>query len=176
MTGVFQRVLGNRVYVFSLGGARRVLEAEISSGWLHLAWEVLWIFYTDYGLVPPRDKVIDGMTSGTFAHVSLTACQRTDPYADAMVHEAAHLLHSNSAANVRGEPAYAPGVLPLAMDHLFSPALLTVGSLGYQYGRVKETMRLYDHEKTAQMLTQAAGFLFDLLRSLLLNKQAGSRG
>ena len=40
-------------------------------------------------------------------------------------------------------PAWIEAAVPLAIDPEYAPALLTVGSLEYQYGRVREAMSLF---------------------------------
>jgi tetratricopeptide (TPR) repeat protein len=42
-----------------------------------------------------------------------------------------------------GEPRWPEGVLALAIDPLYAPALLTVGSYEYQLGREEEAMRMF---------------------------------
>ena len=62
-----------------------------------------------------------------------------------------------------------PGFFSLAIDPLYAPALLTVGSLEYQHGFVKEAMELFltlarlpdNEEDIAEIIDQAGDFLFD---------------
>ena len=42
-----------------------------------------------------------------------------------------------------GTPSWPSGVVALAIDPLYAPALLTVGSIEYQLGRVEEPMKLF---------------------------------
>src|SRR4030042_973552 len=48
-----------------------------------------------------------------------------------------------SGAKTLPKPEWLPGFLALAIDPLFAPALLTVGSSEYQHGFVKEAMELF---------------------------------
>src|SRR4030067_2809260 len=67
------------------------------------------------------------------------------------------------------KPEWPPGFLALAIDPLFAPALLTVGSLEYQYGFVKEAMDLCltltklpeNEEDLAEIIDKAGNFLLD---------------
>jgi tetratricopeptide (TPR) repeat protein len=62
-----------------------------------------------------------------------------------------------------------PGVLALAIDPLVAPALLTVGSLEYQYGRVEAAMELFltlpslpqDEPELIEIIERADRFLLD---------------
>ncbi len=91
---VVHRELGNRVFVLNLDGARRALDAEISTGFFDGAWKTLWIYFGDYGLAPQAEHLnVSGMSGGTIAQIRLSDYQMTDPYADVTIHEAAHLLH-----------------------------------------------------------------------------------
>ena len=63
----------------------------------------------------------------------------------------------------------APGFLALAIDPLFAPALLTVGSLEYQHGSFKEAMELLlkltnlpeNEEDLHEIIDKAGNFLLD---------------
>jgi hypothetical protein len=48
-----------------------------------------------------------------------------------------------SGAHTLPQPKWPAGFLALAIGPLFAPALLTVGSLEYQHGFVKEAMELF---------------------------------
>lgn len=89
------RELGNRVFVLNAAGARKAIEAELTTSWLHEAWNVFWLFFNDHDLRPEavRRPVFEGITAGTFAHISRSAYEREDGTSDVIVHEAAHLLH-----------------------------------------------------------------------------------
>ncbi len=66
-------------------------------------------------------------------------------------------------------PAWHDAAAPLAIDPSFAPAILAVGSLEYQYGRVEEAMRLFlelttlpaDTEDLAEIIDAAGEFLID---------------
>lgn len=59
--------------------------------------------------------------------------------------------------------------VPLAIDPEYAPAMLTVGSLEYQYGRIEEAMRLFlelttlpdDTEDLPEIIDKAGDFLTD---------------
>jgi len=48
-----------------------------------------------------------------------------------------------SGAETMTKPKWPPGFLALAIDPLFAPALLTVGSLEYQHGFLREAMEMF---------------------------------
>jgi len=64
-------------------------------------------------------------------------------------------------------PAWHDAAAPLAIDPLYAPAMLTVGSLEYQYGRVEEAMALFlelttlpaDTEDLTEIIDTAGDFL-----------------
>jgi tetratricopeptide (TPR) repeat protein len=66
-------------------------------------------------------------------------------------------------------PAWHDAAAPLAIDPEYAPAMLTVGSLEYQYGRVEEAMALFlklttlpaDTEDLAEIIDKAGDFLID---------------
>ena len=66
-------------------------------------------------------------------------------------------------------PTWHDAAAPLAIDPEYAPALLTVGSLEYQYGRVDEAMRLFlklttlsaDTEDLQEIIDKAGDFLID---------------
>lgn len=66
-------------------------------------------------------------------------------------------------------PKWPPGFLALAIDPLFPPALLTVGSSEYQHGFVKEAMELFltltqlpeNEEDLVEIIDKAGNFLLD---------------
>jgi tetratricopeptide (TPR) repeat protein len=67
------------------------------------------------------------------------------------------------------EPRFDSGVLALAIDPLFAPALLTVGSIEYQYGRVDAAMELFmtltslsqDEPDLVEIIDKAGDFLLN---------------
>lgn len=88
------RELARRTFVLNYQGTRAALEAELSTGWLKTAWQVLWACFEDYGLKPAGLQIeCDGLSGGEFAHVRWPAYETSDAYSDVVVHEAAHLLH-----------------------------------------------------------------------------------
>ena len=68
-----------------------------------------------------------------------------------------------------GDPGWRDAAAPLAIDSEFAPAILTVGSLEYQYGRVDEAMSLFlklttllaDLDALPEIIDQAGEFLID---------------
>ena len=66
-------------------------------------------------------------------------------------------------------PAWHDAAAPLAIDPEYAPAMLTVGSLEYQYGRVEEAMTLFlklttlpaDTEDLPEIIDRAGDFLID---------------
>jgi tetratricopeptide (TPR) repeat protein len=65
--------------------------------------------------------------------------------------------------------SWPPGIIPLAIDPLYAPAILTVGSIEYQIGRVDEAMKLFlilttlpkDEEDLTTIIDKAGDFLID---------------
>jgi tetratricopeptide (TPR) repeat protein len=74
-----------------------------------------------------------------------------------------------SGAETLPQSKWPPGFLGLAIDPLFAPALLTVGSLEYQHGFLKEAMELFltltklpeNEEDLAEIIDKAGNFLLD---------------
>ena len=68
-----------------------------------------------------------------------------------------------------GEDGWVQGVLALAIDPLFAPALLTVGSVEYQSGREKQAMEMFtrlttlppDEPDLPETIDKAGDFLLD---------------
>ncbi|MFV1968588.1 MAG: hypothetical protein ACC628_24470 [Pirellulaceae bacterium] len=66
-------------------------------------------------------------------------------------------------------PAWHDAAAPLAIDPEYAPAMLTVGSLEFQYGRVEEAMALFlklatlpaDTEDLTEIIDKAGDFLID---------------
>jgi hypothetical protein len=87
------RELTSRTFVLNFQGTKAAIEAEFSTCFMGSAWRILWGLFADYGFKPDEIEVeCDGL-AGDFAHVRWSAYQTSDPYADVVVHEAAHLLH-----------------------------------------------------------------------------------
>ena len=49
---IAQQEITNRSFVLNLSGGRAGLEAELSTGYTHTAWGVLWACFADFGLIP----------------------------------------------------------------------------------------------------------------------------
>ena len=68
-----------------------------------------------------------------------------------------------------GKSTWPPGFAALAIDPLYAPAILTVGSIEYQAGRTKEAMKLFmtlttlpeDVEDLSIIIDKAGDFLLD---------------
>ncbi|MEA2039848.1 MAG: tetratricopeptide repeat protein [Thermodesulfobacteriota bacterium] len=68
-----------------------------------------------------------------------------------------------------GKSFWPSGVVALAIDPMYAPAILTVGSIEYQIGRVEEAMRLFitltmlpkDEEDLVIIIDKAGDFLLD---------------
>jgi Flp pilus assembly protein TadD len=68
-----------------------------------------------------------------------------------------------------GKSSWPAGVVALAIDPLYAPAILTVGSIEYQLGRAEETMELFmtlatlpkDEEDLTIIIDKAGDFLID---------------
>ncbi len=68
-----------------------------------------------------------------------------------------------------GRSYWPSGVISLAIDPLYAPAILTVGSIEYQVGRIKESMDLFltltklpkDTEELSTIIDKAGDFLID---------------
>jgi tetratricopeptide (TPR) repeat protein len=74
-----------------------------------------------------------------------------------------------AGAETLPEPQWPPGFVALTIDPLFAPALLTVGSLEYLHGFVKEAMELFlaltrlqeSEEDLSEIIDKAGDFLID---------------
>lgn len=87
--------------------------------------------------------------------------------------EIANDLFNDALAKTGGEGfgrSYWPAaVLSLAIDPLYAPAILTVGSIEYQIGRIEEAMNLFltftklpeDEEELSTIIDKAGDFLID---------------
>ena len=87
-------------------------------------------------------------------------------------HDNAHASMLVAQATGRADmvhPAWHDAAAPLAIDPTFAPAMLTVGSLEYQYGRVDEAMKFFlelatmpeDTEDLTEIIDKAGDFLID---------------
>ncbi len=85
---------------------------------------------------------------------------------------ASHAFDSAIAATGKkgfGSPYWPAGVVALTIDPLYAPALLTVGSLEYQCGRIEEAMSLFmrltslpnEEEDLPEIIDKAGDFLLD---------------
>jgi tetratricopeptide (TPR) repeat protein len=90
-------------------------------------------------------------------------------YDSSMASDLFNMALLKSGAETLPQSKWPPGFLALAIDPLFAPALLTVGSLEYQYGFVKEAMELFltltklpeNEEDLAEIIDKAGNFLLD---------------
>jgi len=103
-------------------------------------------------------------------YVNLPAEQRRE--AAQWAHDSAHasMLVAQAVDELdRDHPAWHDVVAPLAIDPEYAPAMLTVGSLEYQYGRVEEAMTLFlklttlpaGTEDLTEITDRAGDFLID---------------
>ena len=90
-------------------------------------------------------------------------------YDSSMASDLFNMALLTSVAETLPQSKWPPGFLALAIDPLFAPALLTVGSSEYQHGFVKEAMELFltltklpeDEEDLAEIIDKAGNFLLD---------------
>lgn len=90
-------------------------------------------------------------------------------YDSSMASDLFNMALLKSGAQTMPQPKWPPGFLALAIDPLFAPALLTVGSLEYQHGFVKEAMELFltlaklpnKEEDLSKIIDKAGNFLLD---------------
>jgi len=88
-------------------------------------------------------------------------------YDSSMASDLFSMVLLKSGAQTLPQPKWPPGFLALAIDPLFAHALLTVGSLEYQHGFVKEAMELFltltklpnNEEDLAKIIDKAGDFL-----------------
>ena len=88
-------------------------------------------------------------------------------YGSSMASDLFNRTLAMSGADTLSSPAWPPGFLALAIDPLYAPALLTVGSLEYQYGYIKEAMELFltltdlpeDEEDLVEIIDKSGDFL-----------------
>jgi tetratricopeptide (TPR) repeat protein len=103
-----------------------------------------------------------------YAHLPAEKRRRAAQWA----HDSAHasMLMAQAVNNPDlVHPAWHDAAAPLAIDAEYAPAMLTVGSLEYQYGRVEEAMELFlklttlpaDTEDLAEIIDKAGDFLID---------------
>ena len=90
-------------------------------------------------------------------------------YDSSMASDLFNMALLTSVAETLPQSKWPPGFLALAIDPLFAPALLTVGSSEYQHGFVKEAMELFltltklpeNEEDLAEIIDKAGNFLLD---------------
>ena len=103
------REFTRRTFVLNFPGARAALEAELSTGFLGTAWQILWAYFGDYGLKPDEIRIeIDGVSGGEFAHVRWSA---TRAYSDVIVHRSGPLAALSEARALRITCSTRPGTL-----------------------------------------------------------------
>ncbi len=90
--------------------------------------------------------------------------------ADFQYHDTIATQMFNKAMRIHEKPAPWPGeVIALAIDPLYAPAILTVGSYEYIYGRIDEAMDLFlslcaipeNTEDISEIIDKAGDFLLD---------------
>ena len=73
-----------------------------SERWLHTAWSLANLYLVSAGCEPlsADAQVIVGLSQGTTCYVSLAYFKETDPCADFIVHEVAHIFHNCKRATI----------------------------------------------------------------------------
>ena len=103
-------------------------------------------------------------------HASQPAVQRRMAAEWAYSHAHASMLMADALEDSDWrDPNCHDAAVPLAIDPEFAPAILTVGSLEYQYGRVDEAMSLFlklttlpaDTDELPEIIDRAGDFLID---------------
>ncbi|WP_250504738.1 hypothetical protein [Caballeronia sp. AZ7_KS35] len=87
--------------------------------WLSTAWKLADIYLDSLGATPLREESarVVGMSQDTTCYVSLAYFRDTDPFADYVVHEAAHVLHNcRRTAIGLAELRSCPNPLDIAFD------------------------------------------------------------
>jgi tetratricopeptide (TPR) repeat protein len=126
--------------------------------------------YTSFFVSIRRDSDLKSLRK-EYAHVASQERRMAAQweYDSAMASDLFSMARINSGAEMLPQPKWPPGFLALAIDPLFAPALLTVGSLEYQHGFVKEAIELFltlttlpeDEEDLAEIIDKAGDFLID---------------
>jgi tetratricopeptide (TPR) repeat protein len=126
--------------------------------------------YTSFSVSITRDSGLKSLRI-EYAHVDLQKRRMAAQweYDSAMASDLFGSALLKSGARTLPQPKWPPGFLALAIDPLFAPALLTVGSLEYQHGFVKEAMGLFltltklpeNEEDLAEIIDKACNFLLD---------------
>jgi tetratricopeptide (TPR) repeat protein len=123
-----------------------------------------------FSVLVKKDKNLSGIRS----EYALKSKSERRMAADWEYHsEIAGELLSNAMANAgeyESESSYWPsGITALAIDPLYAPAILTVGSLEYMVGRIEEAMNLFmtltelseDEDELNTIIDKAGDFLID---------------
>ncbi len=126
--------------------------------------------YCSFSVSITRDS---GLKSLRIKHVHASPQKRRMAaqweYDSSMASDLFSIALLKSGAETLPQPKWPPGFLALAIDPHFAPALLTVGSLEYQHGFVKEAMKLFltltelpeNEEDLAEIIDKAGNFLLD---------------
>ncbi|WP_408891617.1 hypothetical protein ACJ2CR_19330 [Myxococcus faecalis] len=73
-----------------------IVEVLLESSWLSTAWDLANLYLLSVGaeLLGPEAPQLLGLSEGTTCYVSLSYFDETSPFADYLVHEAAHVFHN----------------------------------------------------------------------------------
>lgn len=126
--------------------------------------------YTSFSVSITRDSGLKSLRI-EYAHVASQKRRMAAQweYDSAMASDLFSMALLKSGAETPPQPKWPPGFLALAIDPLFAPALLTVGSLEYQHGFLKEAMEMFltlaklpeNEEDLAEIIDKAGNFLLD---------------
>lgn len=126
--------------------------------------------YTSFSVSITRDS---GLKSLRIKYAHVTSQKRRMAaqweYDSSMASDLFSMALPKSGAETLPQSKWPPGFVALAIDPLFAPALLTVGSLEYQHGFLKEAMELFftltklpeNEEDLAEIIDEAGNFLLD---------------
>ena len=126
--------------------------------------------YTSFSVSITRDSGLKSLRI-EYAHVASQKRRMAAQweYDSSMASDLFSMALLKSGAETLPQPQWPPGFLALAIDPLFAPALLTVGSLEYQHGFLKEAMEMFltltklpeNEEDLAEIIDKAGNFLLD---------------
>src|SRR4030042_3861890 len=126
--------------------------------------------YTSFSVSITRDSGLKSLRI-EYAHVASQKRRMAAQweYDSSMASDLFSMALLKQGAETLPQPKWPPGFLALAIDPLFAPALLTVGSLEYQHGFLKEAMEMFltltklpeNEEDLAEIIDKAGNFLLD---------------
>ena len=126
--------------------------------------------YTSFSVAITRDSGLKSLRI-EYAHAASQKRRMAAQweYDSSMASDLFSMALLKSGAETLPQSKWPPGFLALAIDPLFAPAHLTVGSLEYQHGFLKEAMELFltltklpeIEEDLAEIIDKAGNFLLD---------------